>query len=191
MRAGRIRHGYILVGHATRLPGKFFLSWKGERVVDRAVDSIRRSGLHPTVVSVLPPERFPEVEVLADTYDRGPMGGVRTIVEQNASPFVLIGGDMPQVDPRALEALLERHRPGVSIVPVRPDGSLEVLHAAYDLPVELVRRSWEAGLGLAEVVRSLEERGSAETVRTAILGEATFTDIDTAEDWERLQRSTV
>ena len=191
MREGRITHGYVLVGHATRLPGKFFRSWKGERVVDRAVDSIRRSGLHPAVVSVLPPERFPEVEVLADAYDRGPLGGVRTIVEQNARPFVLIGGDMPRVDPRALESLIERHRPGVSIVPVRPDGSLEVLHAVYDLPAELVRRSWEAGLGLADVVRSLDERGTAETVSAAALGEETFTDIDTAEDWERLQRSTV
>ncbi len=179
------RRAAVLVGHATRLPGKFDREVDGTPVLERALKAVRRAGFRPTIVATAP-RAHPDVDVILDRYDRGPLGGVRAFLETAPGPFLLVGGDMPFLDSDALRRLNDLHRPGLSIVPRWNGGELEVLHAMYDLDPASVVRCWEEGRPLRDLVRAGIAEGSVRTVPAEAIGARSFTDLDTVEDWERL-----
>jgi molybdopterin-guanine dinucleotide biosynthesis protein A len=182
-----LRDAFVLVGRATRLPGKFSRLLDGVRVVDRVLDATRASGYVPTIVTTDPRTRS-GVDVWTDRYDRGPLGGVRTIVEARAGPFLLVGGDMPFLSVAALRRLRSLFAPGRSVVPRWSDGTIEVLHAVYDLEVGPVRRAWESGRSLRDLVRERADSGEVRFVPAESFEPTTFRDIDTPADWARLAR---
>ncbi len=183
----RVEEGFVLRGHATRFAGKFDRLWGGRRLVDRVVDSVAAAGLSATIVSTdpLPGSTVP---VLHDPFDRGPLGGVRAILHSRGTgPFFVVGADMPMVRPDAIRRLIAVAAPGISVVPKWSDGTLEVLHAIYDPPVDAVVRYWEAQRSLRDLVRDLEMRGQARSVPAEEFDPSTFTDVDTADDLERVR----
>ncbi|MGI0068613.1 MAG: molybdenum cofactor guanylyltransferase, partial [Thermoplasmata archaeon] len=185
--ATRVEEGFVLMGHATRFPGKFEAVWRGRRVIDRAVESVLAAGLRATIVSTRPFASSP-APVRLDPFDRGPLGGLRAILkDREGGPFFLTGADMPQVQLSAVHRLIELAAPGVSVVPRWSDGTLEVLHAIYDPPVEEVVRFWEGRRSLRDLVRELGAGGRARFVAAEEFDPATFADIDTVEDLERLR----
>jgi molybdopterin-guanine dinucleotide biosynthesis protein A len=174
----------ILVGHATRLPGKFDLMLEGRTVLDRVLDAVAGAGFRPTIVAV-PESGKRGPGIIVDRYDRGPLGAVRTFLEARSGPFLLVGGDMPFVRPSDLRVLLARFRAGTSVVPRSSDGTFEVLFAIYDLPLARVVRYWEQGGSLHELVSDEVERGAVEWVPAREFDPRSFVDIDTPADVER------
>ena len=183
-----VAEGFVLVGRASRFPGKFFATVDHERLIDRAVGSLTRAGLRVRIVSLAHGIPSPPAPVLPDRYGRGPLGGVRTILEDRPGPFVLAGADMPWIDPAAIRALLRRFRPGRSVVPVHPDSTLEVLHAVYDLPRERVEAYWTAGRALKDLVRALANEGTVDLVPVRELPPRTVADVNTPADLVRDRR---
>jgi molybdopterin-guanine dinucleotide biosynthesis protein A len=177
----------VLVGHATRLPGKFDRLLNGRSVLDRVVAAVRDAGFRPTIVAV-PGARPESTSVLVDRYDRGPLGAVRTILERHAGPFLLVGGDMPFVRPADLRRLRERYRRGTSVVPRRTDGTFEVLMAIYDLSLEQVVRYWTGGRSLQTLVSEAADAGAVDPVPVEGFDPASFVDLDTPEDFARWSR---
>ncbi len=180
-----VAEGFVLVGRASRFPGKFFATVDHERLIDRAVGSLTRAGLRVRIVSLADGIPSPPAPVLSDRYGRGPLGGVRTILEDRPGPFVLAGADMPWIDATAIRSLLRRYRPGRSVVPVHPDATLEVLHAVYDLPRDRVATCWTAGRALKDLVRELANEGMVDLVPVRELPRRTFADVNTPADLAR------
>ena len=177
-----VAEGFVLVGRASRFPGKFFATVHHERLIDRAVGSLQRVGLRVRLVSLLEGIPAPPAPVLHDRYGQGPLGGVRTILEERSGPFVLAGADMPWIDPAAIASLVRRYRPGRSVVPIHPDSTLEVLHAVYDLPRDRVEEHWTAGRALKDLVRALADEGKVDLVPASELPPETFADVNTPAD---------
>ncbi len=174
----------VLVGHATRLPGKFDLVMEGATVLDRVLAAVRDAGFRPTIVAV-PGAGRTDPSVVLDPYDRGPLGGVRAFLERRAAPFLLVGGDMPFLRAEDLRTLRARFRPGICVVPRRPDGTFEVLFGLYDLPLERVTRYWTAGRSLRDLVRDGVGNGTVDAVPVGVFDPRSFVDLDTAEDLAR------
>jgi molybdopterin-guanine dinucleotide biosynthesis protein A len=177
----------ILVGHATRLPGKFDLVLEGRTVLDRILDTVSGAGFRPTIVAV-PGSRRTGPGVLVDRYDRGPLGAVRTFLEARSGAFLLVGGDMPFIRPNDLRLLHGRFRSGASVVPRTTEGAFEVLFAIYDLRLDDVNRYWEAGRSLHDLVMDEFERGRVDAIPTRELDPRSFVDLDTPADFERGSR---
>ncbi len=179
-----VRRAYLLLGHARRLPGKFYLPVGGRSVLDREVQLLRRLRLRVELVAVEPPTN-PSVPVVADQYDRGPLGGLATAVERTSGPFLLLAADLPGLDPRAVRAVLDAFD-GRCTIPRDRSGTPQVLHAVYAglRPADLagpLRR----GEGLQSVVRRLDRRGRVRWVDGRAFRPDTFRDIDTPEDYRR------
>jgi molybdopterin-guanine dinucleotide biosynthesis protein A len=179
----------ILVGYATRLPGKFDLEVDGGSVLERVRRALAVAGFRATVVTV-PGGRPPGPSVVVDRYDRGPLGGVRAFLETRSGPFLLVGGDMPFLKPEDLRTLRARHRPGVSVVPRTPDGWYEVLLAVYDLDLDQVVRYWEEGRSLQVLVSDLATSGQVDAIPAGELDARSFVDLDTPEDLARWRSAT-
>ncbi len=176
--------GFLLVGRATRLPGKFFLPVDGEPILRRAERALRSAGFSVTVVSVGPLD-LPGVPVVRDRYGAGPLGGLATVLETGAERFFLAGGDMPHLDPASLRTLREEFD-GRTLVPTRQDGTWEVLHAIYSgVDPRAVRNLLAAGGGLRDLVLAESREGRVRFLPPGRLSEASFTDLDTPEDYAR------
>jgi molybdopterin-guanine dinucleotide biosynthesis protein A len=185
-RVGPLERAYLLLGHATRLPGKFWLPVGGEPIVVRALRALRSAGFTVGAVTVEPVE-VPGLPTLRDRYDAGPLGGLATILSATEEPFLLVGADMPFLDPTSLRTL-RREYDGRTLVPVSPRGEWEVLHSVYSgldpaRVGELVRR----GAGLRDLVAEESKEGRVRFLPAASLDPVTFTDVDTPEDYERVR----
>ncbi len=178
----------VLVGHATRLPGKFDLVLDGRSVLDRVLLAVRDAGFRPTIVAV-PGSGRTGPSVVVDRYDRGPLGAVRSFLETRPGPFLLVGGDMPFIRPADLRALGQRFQRGRSVVPRRADGTFEVLLAVYDLPLDRVRAAWEAGRSLQYLVTAAEARGEVLAVPVEEFDPRSLIDLDTPGDVARWRGS--
>jgi molybdopterin-guanine dinucleotide biosynthesis protein A len=110
-----VRRAYLLVGRATRLPGKFWLPIGGKPIVIRAVEGVRSAGLTVAVVSSVPID-IPGVAVESDAYDAGPLGGLETVLQTTSEPFFLFGADMPFLDGLAIRRMV-REYDGRTLVP--------------------------------------------------------------------------
>jgi len=184
----RVRRAYLLMGHATRLPGKFLLPVGGEPVAIRCHRILRGLGLEVTAVTV-DPITLPGLPVLRDRRDAGPLGGVATILETTEEPFFLFGGDMPWLDAPSVERMRSVFD-GRSMVPVGPDGKWEVLHAIYsDLDRGVVEALVGRRAGVKDLVDRLASAGRVKFLPPGFLDPKSFTDLDTPEDYARIQSS--
>lgn len=185
--SGAVRRAFVLVGRATRLPGKFFRTIGGESILGRELRILSDAGLEVGVASVAP-FGIPDVPVIADPYDAGPLGGLLSILSSTDPPFFLFGADMPFLDPEGIR-VLGRAYDGRTVVPLSADGSWQVLHAIYaKTRRDETRRLLERGAGLLDLVRALDGRGAVKFLRAGRIPERSFVDIDTPAQYERWSR---
>jgi molybdopterin-guanine dinucleotide biosynthesis protein A len=181
-----VRRAFLLVGHATRLPGKFLLPVEGEPILGRAARVLRAVDLDVTAVSVAPIE-LPGLPVLSDPYDGGPLGGLATILGATQEPFFLFGGDMPFLDPRSI-GRMRREFDGRSVVPMNSAGEWEVLHAIYArLELARVTALLRRGAGVRDLVKELAAAGNVRFLPPGTVNPSSFTDLDTPEDYVRIR----
>lgn len=192
MRIGRTRiappaEAFVLLGRATRLPGKFLLPTGGEPIVRRAARVLSEVGLKVTLVSVTP-RPLEGLKVVRDPYDAGPLGGLATARSLTGGPFFLVGGDMPFLSAAAFRRM-RREFDGRSLVPVGPGGAWEVLHAVYanldlDRVLELVRER----RGIRDLVDELDRKDKVRFLAPGTIDARSFLDVDTPEQYARLSR---
>ena len=153
-------------------------------MVLRAARALRAAGLDVTVVSVAPID-LPGLRVLRDRYEVGPLGGLATILDTGARRFFLAGADMPFLDPYSVKRM-RTNFDGRCLVPLRPSGELEVLHAIY---AGVDRRAVEALLrrraGLKTLVAEEARRGNVRFLGLRGFPPETFVDLDTPADYAR------
>lgn len=187
-------------GRATRLPGKLSLPIGDESMLLRVFRQLTRSG-YPCVLSVREPLTQDVVGGLSapfilDKYpDAGPLGGLASAAAVvSTSLLFAAAADLPNLDERALEALLQCYRIEITrdaiapeaIVPRHRNGDVEPLAALYD--TKALRTS---------AVRELE--GGRRRVAAALLGlrvvyydipqieESRYLNINTPEDFQNMK----
>jgi len=188
--------GYVLVGGESRRMGreKALLELNSVPLALRAAELLRP---HVAEVTLLgPPERFAHlgVRVLADrSPGRGPLEALCAALV--SSPYewnLFLAGDLPFLEGKFLEALVQRALPGQAqaVVPRTADG-WQPLCAAYHRSCVPVM---EQGLtrepaGIVEVLPALEV-DAIEGEELARLGfsERIFRNLNTPGDWETAQR---
>ena len=181
-----IRRGYLLAGRATRFPRKFEAELRGGRVIDLATAAVRAAGLEATIVTT-GPLASPPAPLIEDRWSEGPLGALHSVPDVGQRGFFLGGGDMPLLDPSSIRRLTNLHRPGTSIVPRHVDGTLEVLHAIYDLSGPDLDRAWAHGRSLRGLVADLDRRGAVQFPAAEEFPSRTFWDVDVPEDLARVR----
>jgi molybdopterin-guanine dinucleotide biosynthesis protein A len=185
----RVRRAFLLVGRATRLPGKFHLPVDGEPVLAREHRILSSLGLRVAAVSVAP-LHIPGLVEIADRFDRGPLGGLATALSVTEDPFFLFGADMPYLSPEGVERMRARFD-GRTLVPWGPSGRWEVLHAIYaGVPRTLVEQWTMEGRGLRDLVAELDRTGQVQFLPAGEIDPRSFTDLDTPEDYARVRPAT-
>jgi len=129
--------GVVLAGgRSTRMGGrnKAFAAVGGEPIVARAV-RVLRSLFPEVVVATNDPGRFRhlgDVRLVSDHFPhRGPLAGVHAAMGVASHPYVfVVACDMPGLDARTIEYLLEQVDDADAVVP-RWEGDIEPLHAIY------------------------------------------------------------
>jgi len=186
--AGTPTRAFVLLGRAGRLSGKFDRRVGDATVLERELSALRAAGLRPTLVSVLA-RPGSGVPVLRDDRNAGPLGGLATVLDRVEPPFVLVGGDMPFLDARALREM-RRAFDGRTLVPISGDGIPQVLHAVYGrVSRNEVRRLLDSGGGLSALVDLLDARGEVRWWPLRALGERSVTDVDTPAALRRARRA--
>jgi molybdopterin-guanine dinucleotide biosynthesis protein A len=122
---------------------KVLLPWEGGQIIDRMIQ-IARQFAPPSEVFLIgerPHYHGRGAIVVADRYpDRGPLGGIATALSVTKLARVLVlGGDMPLVSERLLQAMVALDTRAEVVVPVRDDAgsaqrgdmTFETLHAIY------------------------------------------------------------
>jgi molybdopterin-guanine dinucleotide biosynthesis protein A len=184
-----VRRAYLLVGRATRLPGKFHLRVEGEPVLAREQRILSALGLRVEAVSVAP-ARIPGLPEIVDRFDRGPLGGLATALAATEEPFFLFGGDMPFLDPEGIERMRAQFD-GRTLVPWGPSGRWEVLHAIYArVPRALAEQRTMEGRGIRDLVAELDRAGQVQFLPMGEIDPRSFTDLDTPEDYARIAPAT-
>jgi|GEM_PF-1986274 len=182
-----VRKAFILLGRATRFPNKFFLPVGDETLLEREVRILRSVGLEVAAVSVTPLD-LPGLAVLHDQYDVGPLGALATILTATDEPAFLFGGDMPFLDPNAIEVMRSRFD-GRTMVPIGPEGRWEVLHSIYaDTDPSMVATHLRSNGGLRGLVEELRQSGAVQFIAPGVIDFRSFTDIDTANDYARVEQ---
>jgi molybdopterin-guanine dinucleotide biosynthesis protein A len=124
-------------GKTTRFGGdKALASVGGRPVIDRVIDAV--GPLCSRVIVVTSQDRPdlqlpPGVRVVADTHPgHGPLGGICTGLRHTPTDLALVVGcDMPFLNPGVLRLMLDRLTWFDAVVPRHGDGYLEPLHAVY------------------------------------------------------------
>jgi len=179
-----VSQAYLLVGRATRLPGKFLMPIGGEPIIAREVRRLREAGLTVSAVTV-GALHLPELPVLIDRYDAGPLGGLATILATTHDPFFLFGADMPFVEPAAVRHMV-REFDGRTLIPRNSHGHNEVLHAVYaNVTAEVVGRLLREGRGLNDLVSVLASKGAVRFLPPGAIPPRSFVDVDTSEEYAR------
>jgi molybdopterin-guanine dinucleotide biosynthesis protein A len=180
-----VRRAFLLVGRATRLPGKFELPVDGEPVILRERRILTALGLEVTAVSVAPLQ-IPGLPEIIDRFDRGPLGGLATALEATDEPFFLFGGDMPFLSPEGIERMRARFD-GRTLVPRGSSGRWEVLHAIYSgVSRSLAEQGTMEGRGLRDLVAELDRVGQVQFLSFGSIDPRSFTDLDTPDDYARV-----
>lgn len=175
------RKAFLLAGRARRLPGKFLARIEGESILEREARVLRSCGLDVAVVSV-GPIPLPDIEVIADPYDAGPLGGLAVARERTEEPFFLFGADMPFLEPNAIETLRSCFD-GRTLVPVMQSGHWAVLHAIYaSIDPRRVAAALRRGEGLTDLVAALARENHVRFLPAGVIAERSMEDIDTPED---------
>jgi molybdopterin-guanine dinucleotide biosynthesis protein A len=178
--------GAVLAGgRATRFGSdKTRLPVAGRSLASHLLGLQARAGLSPLFLCAgQGPADLPEgVRLLPDEVEgQGPLGALATLLKAAPGPVLVLGGDMPGVQIRALEALTAAWTPGSrGLVAEGPDG-LHPLLAIYD-PSLLGGLERRLGQGQRSVQGWIQSEALA---RWALPDPAWATNINTKEDWER------
>ena len=178
-----LRSGIVLAGgRSTRFGSdKLAASLDGVALVRRAVDALAQ--VTDGVIVVLPPgvERHDLPDGATVTHDlqegEGPLAGLHTglLAAVRSDQVLVAGGDMPELQPSVLRLLLETLDDASVDAAALADGD-----RPRPLPVAL--RTWPA----ADAVHSLLHAGrrrlrdALDSLRTAVIDEATWTALDPA-----------
>jgi uncharacterized protein len=159
------------------------------------VDAVAVPGTH-RVVCFTPPEAEPEMHrlvpagVLLTTQPAGELGDRMQFVfddllARGAAAVVLIGSDLPGIEPSAVPAALQilRQRPNAVVLGPALDGGYYLIGATRTPAALFANIRW----GTVDVLAQTEERALAAGVEVARV--ATAADIDTVEDLRALIRS--
>jgi molybdopterin-guanine dinucleotide biosynthesis protein A len=120
--------------------------------------------------------------------NRGPLGGLVSVLEATKSPFVLtLAVDMPRMSRDLLSRLWSRCVPGRGIVP-EMSGQLEPLAACYPAACLPTLRHALASdrLGLWGLVRDLARAGLVQVENVSVADAPLFQNLNTAADLEGL-----
>lgn len=178
---GPLRKAFLLAGRARRLPRKFLARIEGESILEREIRVLRSCGLDVAVVSI-GPIPLPDIEVIADPYDSGPLGGLAVARERTEEPFFLFGADMPFLEPIAIETLRSRFD-GRTLVPVMQSGHWAVLHAIYArIEPRRVAAALRRGEGLTDLVAAMAREDDVRFLPAGVISERSMEDIDTPEE---------
>lgn len=181
---------------------KVLLPWEGGQIIDRMIQ-IARQFAPPSEVFLIgerPQYLGRGASVVADRFpDRGPLGGIATALSVTKLARVLVlGGDMPLVSERLLQAMIAFDTRADVVVPVRQDAgsaqrgdmTFETLHAIY-------RVSCLAAIGPRIERGDLSVTGLFDDVTVEALDEAwlkiwdptlrSFANANTPEDLERMR----
>ena len=116
---------YILAGGESRRFGedKLLFNLRGKPAVQYVVDAVLEVGLIPYVVTK-DPSKFSSLQgagVLGDSLSfQSPLAGLYTAMEHcNGDKFLLLGGDMPLVKPRAIKLLIDSYESPITIVSIK------------------------------------------------------------------------
>lgn len=155
-------------------------------VVDEVVVNCRASQREAVAAAV------PDARLAVDPEpDRGPLYGIHTgLAATDADRVVVVGCDMPLVDPTFLDALLGLLGDAEAAVPRRDDGWFVPTQAAYRR--EPMRRAAAAALERDEgrvvaATERLDVRVVEEAEATTLADEHTFLDANTREEFARAQ----
>jgi molybdopterin-guanine dinucleotide biosynthesis protein A len=187
-RAPSPRRAFLLLGRATRLPGKFDLPVEGTPILERELRVLESAGLHPELISTDPRPRS-RVPVHVDPEPRGPLGGLSVALSLSPEPFFLFGADMPFLDRRSIaqEAAMFDGR---SVVPRSADGTPQVLHAIYARVDRIeVERLLARGRGLRDLVDRLETRGQVRWAPAEAFAPRSFDSVNTPAEYASIFRS--
>lgn len=134
----------------------------------------------------------PDKFVVDPVPDEGPLAGLRTALDaMTASWAVVVGCDMPGLDPAAVNILCERAAGADAAVPVHEGGRPQPTHAVYR--IEETRAAATAALESGErSLRSVLERLTVSFVPAAEIleraGRGALTDVDTTDDLNAFER---
>ncbi len=195
MLLGMAGRGYVLAGGGSRRMGsdKALLVWGGKTLLQRAVETLESLGLEVAVITGAG-RRFPSLTVrrLEDELPgRGPLGGLHSALrDSEGEPCYLLACDLPLI-PGKLFQMMERLRQDCDcVVPSDSRGRLHPLCAVYSqrcLPeVERLLKSSRTGM---------HDLAQSKAVKTRIISpgghgleDVAFTNINTLEDFENLNR---
>jgi molybdopterin-guanine dinucleotide biosynthesis protein A len=192
---GRDAVGVVLAGGRSQRMGqeKALLPLLGEPLVARAVRRLRVA--LPAVVVIGPHELAPYLPGVRLLPDReaglGPLGGLATaLAERLARRVFLVACDMPFVEPRLVEAMLEtaRREPSAQAIALRSTRGWEPLHTLYDTACAPVV-SAQLARGERSLHRLLDQMATYAMPpdRVGVLdpsGRSTW-NVNTPADWER------
>jgi len=180
----------VLAGGGSRRMGrdKAAIPWRGAPLVHAVVGALRQ--VTPHVVLVGAPHAYGTgAPIVADAVpgQRGPLAGLCAVLAVTHRPVVLVGCDMPFIEP-ALVRLLLHHARGASCTFIRREGRLEPLGAVYTTAVRpLAVAALANGSGR---LTDLALHYRARILVPAQLGEAArvdrfFTNLNRPDDVER------
>jgi molybdenum cofactor guanylyltransferase len=190
-------HGAILAGGASRRFGqdKTFATVDGRRLIDTAAATLAdaesvtvllgSSERVRAVAHALPPG---VVVLIDDAPERGPLGGLATMLARHPDDWVaLLAVDLPRVPRGWWRELARHHRPGaVAIVPrdgTRWEPAAALYHGSLAGPVaERVAKGVGRGLGFHAWLDALAEEGGAVAVPTPSLPPGALVNVNRPED---------
>ncbi|MDQ6824002.1 MAG: molybdenum cofactor guanylyltransferase [Candidatus Eremiobacteraeota bacterium] len=188
-------------GRASRLPGKLSLRFHDEPLLVHVFGHLTRGRHRPCIISVrseLPAElrAVLPVPMIHDRYeDCGPLGGLLSAAAAVKTPlFFAAAGDLPFVGAPFIdrleqyyEELSKSSNPApVAVVPRRKDGRTEPLAALYETAAFVEGATAAIARGDKRVTAALAGRP---VVHFELSSEAEreLTNINTAEDWQRMR----
>lgn len=163
----------------------------GRTLLERQIERLRALRPQELFLSARDAGAYAEfgVPVLADRFPgQGPLAGIQRVLEAMTAPLlVVLGVDLPAVEPELLGSLLAAAGPDRGVVPCR-DGQPEPLVAVYPKAAEPVaRRRLEAGENSARAfVEACVREGHLRLWETPPTWEGCFVNWNRPEDLGRL-----
>jgi molybdopterin-guanine dinucleotide biosynthesis protein A len=130
-----IRTTAILAGGKSRRFGsnKALAPWRGRRLIDAVVGAARAvSHTVFIVANDAPPYKDQGLDIIPDSFPgAGPLAGLHAALQHaSGNRVLLLGCDMPLLDPQLLDWLWQKNTWAPALVPIGPQGP-EPLHAIY------------------------------------------------------------
>lgn len=188
LNSGLATAGFVLAGGLSSRMGrdKASLLWGGKSLLARAVTVVQAVTGVIAIVGDPALHGIDSIPVICDRFrGAGPLGGIEAALAWSSASWNLIAAcDMPALDAKVLEAILQRatDMPECDAVIPISGGMPQPLCAAYHrrtLPA--IQRALEAG-----TFKMMEALGSVRVGRLEIPCSDSFRNVNTPEDWNTL-----